>query len=70
MPDANPNVVIIDDDPEFRDSVGRLLRSVGLETRQFSSVTDFFACRLFGRPDLPGARRENAGVIQDVDARD
>jgi FixJ family two-component response regulator len=41
MPDANPSVVIIDDDPEFRDSVGRLLRSVGLETQQFSSVADF-----------------------------
>jgi FixJ family two-component response regulator len=41
MPDANPNVTIIDDDPEFRDSVGRLLRSIGLETRQFSSVADF-----------------------------
>ena len=38
MPDANPSVVIIDDDPEFRDSVGRLLRTVGLDTRQFSSV--------------------------------
>jgi FixJ family two-component response regulator len=42
MPDANPSVLIIDDDPEFRDSVVRLLRSVGLNTRQFSSVSDFF----------------------------
>jgi FixJ family two-component response regulator len=42
MRDANPSVVIIDDDPEFRDSVGRLLRSVGLDTRQFSSVAEFF----------------------------
>jgi FixJ family two-component response regulator len=42
MGDANPSVVIIDDDPEFRDSVGRLLRSVGLDTRQFASVADFF----------------------------
>jgi len=42
MPDAKPTVVIIDDDPEFRDSVGRLLRSVSLETLQFSSVADFF----------------------------
>jgi FixJ family two-component response regulator len=39
--DANPSVLIIDDDPEFRDSVGRLLRSVGLHTQQFSSVSDF-----------------------------
>jgi FixJ family two-component response regulator len=42
MPDADPSVLIIDDDPEFRDSVVRLLRSVGLNTRQFSSVSDFF----------------------------
>jgi FixJ family two-component response regulator len=41
MPDANPNVLIIDDDPEFRDSVARLLRSVGLQAQQFSSVADF-----------------------------
>jgi FixJ family two-component response regulator len=33
--------VVIDDDSEFRDSVVRLLRTVGLETRQFSSVFDF-----------------------------
>ena len=41
MPDASPNVLIIDDDPEFRDSVVRLLRTVGLRTQQFSSVSDF-----------------------------
>jgi FixJ family two-component response regulator len=42
MGDANPSVLIIDDDPEFRDSVARLLRSIGLHTQQFSSVSDFF----------------------------
>ena len=41
MNDAHPSVSIVDDDPEFRDSVVRLLRSVGLHTRQFSSVSDF-----------------------------
>ena len=41
MGDVNPSVLIIDDDPEFRNSVGRLLRSVGLHTEQFSSVSDF-----------------------------
>src|ERR1700739_2887852 len=41
MGDANPSVLVIDDDPEFRESVARLLRTVGLETRQFSSVFDF-----------------------------
>jgi FixJ family two-component response regulator len=41
MRDANGSVLIIDDDPEFRDSVVRLLRSVGLHSQQFSSVSDF-----------------------------
>jgi RNA polymerase sigma factor (sigma-70 family) len=41
MGDANRSVLIIDDDPEFRDSVVRLLRTVGLRTLQFSSVHDF-----------------------------
>ena len=41
MPEANASVLIIDDDPEFRDPVGRLLRTVGLHTQQFSSVSDF-----------------------------
>jgi RNA polymerase sigma factor (sigma-70 family) len=43
MGEENPSVCIIDDDAEFRDSVGRLLRSVGLNIREFSSVSDFFA---------------------------
>ncbi|MET4482155.1 response regulator [Bradyrhizobium sp. F1.13.3] len=41
MGDANPSVLVIDDDTEFRDSVARLLRTVGLHTREFSSVPDF-----------------------------
>jgi FixJ family two-component response regulator len=41
MRDETPSVLIVDDDPEFRDSVGRLLRTVGLHTREFSSVSDF-----------------------------
>ena len=48
---ANPSVLVIDDDPEFRDSVGRLLRSVGLDARQFSSVSEFFEAE--PRPDGP-----------------
>jgi FixJ family two-component response regulator len=39
--DAKPSVWIIDDDAEFRDSVARLLRSVGLDIRQFSSASEF-----------------------------
>jgi FixJ family two-component response regulator len=41
MGEANPSVLVVDDDPEFRDSVARLLRTVGLQARQFSSVPDF-----------------------------
>ena len=47
MRDADSRVVIIDDDAEFRDSVARLLRSVGLNIQQFSSVSDFL------KADLP-----------------
>jgi RNA polymerase sigma factor (sigma-70 family) len=50
MGDANPSVLVVDDDPEFRDSVARLLRTVGLETWQFSSVSDFLKADL---PDGP-----------------
>jgi FixJ family two-component response regulator len=50
MSDANPSVLIIDDDPEFRDSVVRLLRSVGLHTQQFSSVSDFLHADLWDGP--------------------
>ncbi len=48
--DASPSVLIVDDDPEFRDSVGRLLRSVGLQTRQFSCVSDFLSADLSDGP--------------------
>jgi FixJ family two-component response regulator len=41
MGDANPSVLVIDDDPAFRDSVARLLRTVGLHAREFSSVPEF-----------------------------
>jgi FixJ family two-component response regulator len=50
MPDSKPTVLIIDDDPEFRDSVGRLLRSVGLNAQQFSSVADFLKADLADGP--------------------
>jgi FixJ family two-component response regulator len=41
MREEPSSVLIIDDDAEFRDSVARLLRTVGLHTREFSSVSDF-----------------------------
>src|SRR5262245_21466600 len=50
MGDANPSVLVVDDDPDFRNSVARLLRTIGLETRQFSSVSDFLKADLSDGP--------------------
>jgi FixJ family two-component response regulator len=50
VPDANACVVVIDDDPEFRESLGRLLRSVGLHHRLFASVAGFVGSE---PPDSP-----------------
>ena len=41
MSDANSTILVIDDDPDVRASVGRLLRSLGLEVRLFGSIADF-----------------------------
>jgi FixJ family two-component response regulator len=41
MPDANSTVLVIDDDPDLRASVGRLLRSLGLDVQLFASISDF-----------------------------
>ncbi len=41
MPDANSTVLVVDDDPDLRASVGRLLRSVGLDAQLFASISDF-----------------------------
>ena len=41
MSDAKSTVLVIDDDPDLRASVGRLLRSVGLEAQLFASISDF-----------------------------
>src|SRR5580704_1210393 len=40
-PDAKPTVLVIDDDPDLRASVGRLLGSVGLGAQLFGSISDF-----------------------------
>ena len=50
MPDAKPSVLVIDDDPDLRASVGRLLRSVGLEAQLFASISEFLKSDL---PDGP-----------------
>jgi FixJ family two-component response regulator len=41
MPKENPTVLVVDDDPQIRDSIGQLLRSLGMDTQLFASVSDF-----------------------------
>jgi FixJ family two-component response regulator len=41
MSEENPTVLIIDDDPQMRDSIGQLLRSLGMDPQLFASVSDF-----------------------------
>jgi FixJ family two-component response regulator len=50
MPDANATVLIVDDDSALRASIARLLGSLGLDTQQFASISDFLASDL---PDGP-----------------
>jgi FixJ family two-component response regulator len=48
--DQPPTVMIIDDDPGVRDSLGMLLRSTGFRVGLFGSVNEFLAA---DRPDGP-----------------
>jgi len=48
MSDANSTVLVIDDDPDVRASVGRLLRSLGVNVQLFGSISDFL------KSDPPG----------------
>jgi FixJ family two-component response regulator len=57
MPDSDPTVFIVDDDPDIRESLKRLLRSVGLDTRLFASASAFLEAE---RPSGP------ACIILDV----
>ena len=50
MAEAPATVIVIDDDQDVRDSLGRLLRSVSLQARLYGSVADFLSA---GRPDGP-----------------
>ena len=47
---STPCVIVIDDDTEFRDSLGRLLKSAGLQARLFASIADFLESE---SPDSP-----------------
>jgi FixJ family two-component response regulator len=50
VPNSTSCVIVIDDDTEFRDSLGRLLRSAGLQPHLFSSIADFLESE---PPDSP-----------------
>lgn len=41
MQETSPTVLVVDDDPDLRDSLGCLLRSAGLTTQLFESIPDF-----------------------------
>ncbi len=41
MTDAKPSVLVIDDDPDVRASIARLLRSLDMDTQLFASIPDF-----------------------------
>src|ERR1700740_251336 len=43
MSAANATVLVIDDDPDLRASVGRLLRSLGQDAELFASISDFLS---------------------------
>ena len=50
VPDPKSLVAVVDDDPDFRASVARLLRSVGLDARVFASVAEYLGSE---PPDCP-----------------
>jgi len=41
MTDAKSTVLVIDDDPNLRASIARLLRSLGIDVKLFESISDF-----------------------------
>jgi FixJ family two-component response regulator len=50
MSDPTPTVLVIDDDQHLRESIGRLLKSVGLEARLYASIGEFLQS---AAPDAP-----------------
>ena len=50
MSEKRPVVLIVDDDPDLRCSIERLLRSVDMDSRLFASTLEFLA---YDRPDGP-----------------
>jgi FixJ family two-component response regulator len=50
MTEAADTVIVIDDDPDVLSALGRLLRSVGLQSDLYGSVSEFLKA---GRPEGP-----------------
>jgi FixJ family two-component response regulator len=50
MADAKSTVLVIDDDPDVRASVGRLLRSLGIDVQLFASIPDFLKSNALNGP--------------------
>jgi FixJ family two-component response regulator len=51
MSETSSIVFVVDDEPSVCVTLGRLLRSVGLETQTYTSARAFLDCE---RPDVPG----------------
>jgi FixJ family two-component response regulator len=51
MPEAEPVVIVIDDDFSFRKSIERLIESAGFRVQSFLGAREFLRAR---RPDAPG----------------
>jgi FixJ family two-component response regulator len=78
MADAEPTVFVIDDDPALLASVGRLLRSLNLDTQLFASIAHFLKSEPPNGPSclvldvrLPGQsgldfQRELAAVNREI----
>src|SRR5271166_5663733 len=47
---TTPTVIVIDDDPEIREALGSLIRSVGFQSKLLPSVDEFLKS---GRPEGP-----------------
>src|SRR5262249_16662851 len=50
MSNANSTVLVIDDDPDLRASVGLLLESLGIEVQLFASISEFLKSELPNGP--------------------
>ena len=57
MTDIKSTVLVIDDDADLRDSVARLLRSLGIDVKLFASISDFLSSAPPDGPTCTGPRR-------------